>query len=174
MTIEKTIYDKRNTAKKIKFLTELQRRFEDAKSKGFEGDIDDFKENILRKRYKDILIKSRGGLTKGGPVKPIQNGPTTLTSGDWDLIINSTDFPYELFDDDWMKKSKVKTKPKKVAFKYGASSQHEEDLIGGHVDDWTNAINKGELDPSVDFMKYINMILGRDSVSRGGIVSIIW
>ena len=40
-------------------------------------------------------------------------------------------------------------------------------------DDWTNAINKGDLDPSVDFMQYINMILGRDSVSRGGIVSIV-
>ena len=64
-------------------------------------------------------------------------------------------------------------KPMKVSFKFGATSQSEEDLIGGYVDDWTNAINKGDLDPSVDFMQYINKILGRDSVSRGGIVSIV-
>tara|TARA_R100001530_G_C4222437_1_gene130331 strand:+ start:200 stop:517 length:318 start_codon:yes stop_codon:yes gene_type:complete len=32
--------------------------------------------------------------------KPKPNGQTTLTSDDWDLIINSTtDFPYEIFDD---------------------------------------------------------------------------
>ena len=64
-------------------------------------------------------------------------------------------------------------KPKKVAYKYGATSQSEEDLIGGHVDDWTNAINKGELDPSVDFMQYLDMILGRKGVNRGGIISVV-
>ena len=32
--------------------------------------------------------------------KPTPNGQTTLTSEDWDLLINSaTDFPYEIFDD---------------------------------------------------------------------------
>ena len=32
--------------------------------------------------------------------KPTPNGQTTLTSDDWDLLINSaTDFPYEIFDD---------------------------------------------------------------------------
>ena len=32
--------------------------------------------------------------------KPIPNGQTTLTSDDWDLLINSaTDFPYEIFED---------------------------------------------------------------------------
>jgi len=159
MTIDKAIYDKRNTAKKIKFLTELQRRFEDAKSKGFEGDIDDFKENILRKRYKDILIKSRGGLTKGGPVKP--NGQTTLSTDQWLNIIDPGGWASE------------EDKPKKVAFKYGATSQSEEDLIGSHVDEWTNLINKGELDPSVSFMKYLDMILGRSGVNRGGIISVI-
>ena len=81
--------------------------------------------------------------------------------------------------DDWLESidpggwASEEDKPVKVSFKYGATSQSEEDLIGGHVDDWTNAINKGDLDPSVDFMQYINMILGRDSVSRGGIVSIV-
>ena len=158
MTIDKAIYDKRNTAKKIKFLTELQRRFEDAKSKGFEGDIDEFKEKILRKKYKDILIQSQG-LTKGGPVKP--NGQTTLSTDQWLELLDPGGWASE--DD----------KPMKVSYKFGATSQAEEDLIGGHVDDWTNLIDKGELDPSIDFMQYINMILGRDSVSRGGIVSLV-
>ena len=72
-----------------------------------------------------------------------------------------------------MKKSKVKTKPKKVAFRYGATSQAEEDLIGGHVDDWTNAINKGDLDPSTTFMQYIDMLLGRSGANRGGIISVV-
>tara|TARA_R110002020_G_scaffold474887_2_gene707840 strand:+ start:7 stop:348 length:342 start_codon:yes stop_codon:yes gene_type:complete len=32
--------------------------------------------------------------------KPIPNGQTSLTSEDWDLLINSpTNFPYEIFDD---------------------------------------------------------------------------
>jgi len=158
MTIDKAIYDKRNTAKKIKFLTELQRRFEDAKSKGFEGDIDDFKENILRKKYKDILIQSQG-LTKGGPVKP--NGQTTLSTDQWLELLDPGGWASE------------EDKPMKVSYKFGTTSQSEEDLISGEIDEWQNLINKGELDPSVDFMKYINMILGRDSVSRGGIVSLV-
>ena len=80
----------------------------------------------------------------------------------------------EIIDPEDVKISKRKSIPRKLlAYKFGASSQQEEDLIGRHVDDWTNAINKGELDPSVDFMQYINMILGRDSVSRGGIISVI-
>ena len=62
---------------------------------------------------------------------------------------------------------------KKVVFKYGATSQKEEDLISGHVDDWMNGISKGDLDPSISFMQYIDMILGRQGVNRGGIVSVL-
>ncbi len=62
---------------------------------------------------------------------------------------------------------------KLVAYKFGATSQSEEDLIGGHVDDWTNEINKGELDPSTSFMQYLDMILGRNKMNRGGIISVI-
>ena len=159
MTIDKAIYDKRNTAKKIKFLTELQRRFEDAKSKGFEGDIDDFKENILRKRYKDILIKSRGGLTKGGPVKP--NGQTTLSTDQWLELLDPGGWASE------------EDKPMKVSYKFGTTSQSEEDLISGEIDNWKNLIGKGELDPSTSFMQYLDMILGRSGGNRGGIVSVI-
>ena len=158
MTIDKAIYDKRNTAKKIKFLTELQRRFEDAKSKGFEGDIDDFKENILRKRYKDILIQSQG-LTKGGPVKP--NGQTTLSTDQWLELLDPGGWASE------------EDKPMKVSYKFGATSQSEEDLIGREIDEWQNLIGKGELDPSTSFMQYLNMILGRSGGNRGGIVSVI-
>ena len=96
----------------------------------------------------------------------------------WQLELKKMELdPYyipDLIDPEEIEISKRKSIPRKLlAYKYGASSQQEEDLIGRHVDDWTNAINKGELDPSVDFMQYINMILGRDSVSRGGIISVI-
>ena len=69
--------------------------------------------------------------------------------------------------------SQRKVPNKLVANKYGATSQKEEDLIGGHVDDWTNAISKGDIDPSVNFMQYLDMILGRQGNNRGGIVSIV-
>ena len=158
MTIDKAINE--DDLIKAKMKADFLRRYEKAKEKGFKGSIDDFIRRI-----------ENMGLKKGGPVKP--NGPTTFTSDDWDLIIEGQNFPYELFDDDWMKKSKVKTKPKKIAFRYGATSQAEEDLIGGHVDDWTNAINKGDLDPSTTFMQYIDMLLGRSGANRGGIISVV-
>ena len=217
MTVDKTIYDKRELTKKISFLADLQRRFEKAKAKGFKGDIRQFRENLLKEKYKDIL--NRSGLSKGG--KP--NGVTTMTSDDWDIWLQQNDPNYmtleeeeklskrkvpnklvaeatdeqhkeadrlwklelkkmeldpyylpEIIDPEDVEISKRKSTPRKLlAYKFGATSQKEEDLIGRHVDDWTNAINKGELDPSVDFMQYINMILGRDSVSRGGIISVI-
>jgi len=154
MTIEKKINYKEG-AEKVKFLADLKTRFEKAKEGGFKGNIREF---ILKEKYKDIL--GEAGYAKGGPTnKP--NGLTTISLDDWLESIDPGGWATE------------EDKPMKVSFKFGATSQSEEDLIGGHIDDWTNAINKGDLDPSVDFMKYINMILGRDSVSRGGIVSIV-
>ena len=154
MTIEKKIAYKEGV-EKIKFIADLKARFEKAKEGGFKGNIREF---ILKEKYKDIL--GEAGYAKGGPTnKP--NGLTTISLDDWLESIDPGGWASE------------EDKPVKVSFKYGATSQSEEDLIGGHVDDWTNAINKGDLDPSVDFMQYINMILGRDSVSRGGIVSIV-
>ncbi len=61
----------------------------------------------------------------------------------------------------------------KVSYKFGATSQKEEDLIGGHVDEWMNEISRGELDPSISFMQYLDMILGRQGINRGGIVSVV-
>ena len=149
MTIDKKIkYDE--GVIKQKFLADLKERFEKAKDAGFKGDIREF---ILKEKIRNI------GLGRGGPVKP--NGQTTITLDDYLEILDPGGWATE--DD----------KPKKVAFKYGATSQSEEDLIGRHVDDWTNLIDKGELDPSVDFMKYIDMILGRSGANRGGIVSVI-
>ena len=159
MTIEKRINE--DDLIKAKMKADFLRKYEEAKDKGFKGDLEEF---IRKIKYL--------GLRKGGPVKP--NGQTSLTSDDWDLIINSTDFPYELFDDDWMyNKSEIKFKPKKVAFKYGASSQSEEDLIGREIDNWQNEIIKGDIDPATSFMQYLDMILGRQGVSRGAIVSIV-
>jgi len=154
MTIEKKIAYKEGV-EKIKFLADLKARFEKAKEGGFKGNIREF---ILKEKYKDIL--GEAGYAKGGPTNR-PNGLTTISLDDWLESIDPGGWASE------------EDKPVKVSFKYGATSQSEEDLIGGHVDDWTNAINKGDLDPSVDFMQYINMILGRDSVSRGGIVSIV-
>ena len=154
MTIEKKIAYKEGV-EKIKFLADLKARFEKAKEGGFKGNIREF---ILKEKYKDIL--GEAGYAKGGPTNKL-NGLTTISLDDWLESIDPGGWASE------------EDKPVKVSFKYGATSQSEEDLIGGHVDDWTNAINKGDLDPSVDFMQYINMILGRDSVSRGGIVSIV-
>ena len=154
MTIEKKIAYKEGV-EKIKFIADLKARFEKAKEGGFKGNIREF---ILKEKYKDIL--GEAVYEKGGPTNR-PNGLTTISLDDWLESIDPGGWASE------------EDKPVKVSFKYGATSQSEEDLIGGHVDDWTNAINKGDLDPSVDFMQYINMILGRDSVSRGGIVSIV-
>ena len=118
---------------------------------------------------KRIRYEDRPKFAKGGSKA---NGVTTFTADDWDLWLKLND-PNYISEEEEKNLSKRKVPKNLVAFKYGATSQSEEDLIGRHVDDWTNLINKGELDPSVDFMKYINMILGRDSVSRGGIVSLV-
>lgn len=146
MTIDKAVNE--DDLIKAKMRADFLRRYEKAKEKGFKGSIEDF-----IRRIKNM------GLAKGGPVKP--NGTTTLSTDQWLNIIDPGGWAS---DED---------KPKKVAFKYGATSQSEEDLIGSHVDEWTNLINKGELDPSVSFMKYLDMILGRSGVNRGGIISVI-
>ena len=93
-----------------------------------------------------------------------------LDSFDWDMWLRKNDPDYMTLEEE-EKLSKRKVPNKLVAYKFGATSQGEEDLISGHVDDWTNAINKGELDPSVNFMQYLDMILGKNKMNRGGIIS---
>jgi hypothetical protein len=144
MTIDKAINE--DDLIKAKMRADFLRRYEKAKEKGFKGDLDDFIRRIENQ-----------GLKKGGPVKP--NGVTTISLDEYLETIDPGGWATE--DD----------KPMKVSFKYGATSQAEEDLIGGHVDDWTNAINKGDLDPSTTFMQYIDMLLGR--YNRGGIISVV-
>jgi len=144
MTIDKAINE--DDLIKAKMRADFLRRYEKAKEKGFKGDLEDF-----IKRIENM------GLKKGGPVKP--NGVTTISLDEYLEEIDPGGWATE--DD----------KPMKVSFKYGATSQAEEDLIGGHVDDWTNAINKGDLDPSTTFMQYIDMLLGR--YNRGGIISVV-
>ena len=147
MTIEKKInYDEELI--KQKFLADLRKRFEKAKEGGFKGDIKQF---ILKEKIRHI------GLAKGG--KP--NGVTTWTLDDWLETVDPGGWASE------------EDKPMKVSYKFGATSQKEEDLIGGHVDDWMNEISKGELDPSISFMQYLDMILGRQGINRGGIVSVV-
>ena len=154
MTIEKKIIYKEG-AEKIKFLADLKARFEKAKEGGYEGNIREF---ILKEKYKDIL--GDAGYAKGGPTnKP--NGLTTISLDDWLETIDPGGWASE------------EDKPVKVSFKYGANSQKEEDLIGGHVDDWMNGINKGDLDPGTSFMQYLDMILGKSGEDRGGIVSVV-
>ena len=159
MTVDKNIRYEEGV-RKANFVAQIRARWEKAKREGkFKGDLEEF---ILKEKIRDI------GFAKGGK----SNGVTTFTADDWDLWLQQNDQNY-MTEEEEKNLSKRKVPNKLVAYKFGATSQKEEDLIGGHVDDWTDAINKGDLDPSVDFMKYINMILSRDSVSRGGIVSII-
>ena len=154
MTVDKQI-KYLDGAEKVKFVADMRARFEKAKRDGkFKGDIRDF---ALQERMQRIMEQSE--YKKGGPVKP--NGATTLSTDQWLNIINPGGWASE------------EDKPMKVSFKYGATSQSEEDLISGEVDEWQNLIGKGELDPSTTFMQYLNMILGRSGGNRGGIVSVI-
>ena len=154
MTIEKKIKYEDELIKQ-KFLADLRERYEKAKEGGFKGDIREF---ILKEKYKDIL--GEAGYAKGGSTnKP--NGLTTISLDDWLESIDPGGWASE------------EDKPTKVSFKYGANSQKEEDLIGGHVDDWMNGINKGDLDPATSFMQYLDMILGKSGEDRGGIVSVV-
>tara|TARA_R100000687_G_C6364045_1_gene124790 strand:- start:20 stop:472 length:453 start_codon:yes stop_codon:yes gene_type:complete len=147
MTIEKKInYDEAIT--KEKFLADIRQRYEKAKEKGFKGDLREF-----------ILKIKHIGFVKGGPVKP--NGMTTLSTDQWLDLLDPGGWASE------------EDKPMKVSYKFGATSQKEEDLIGGHVDEWMNEISRGELDPSISFMQYLDMILGRQGINRGGIVSVV-
>ena len=109
---------------------------------------------------KRINYEDRVSHRKGGPTnKP--NGLTTWSLDDW---LEGSDPGGGATEED---------KPKKIVFKYGATSQSEEDLVDRHMDDWINGISKGDLDPSLSFMKYLDMILGRQGVNKGGIVSIL-
>ena len=147
MTIEKKIKYEDELIKQ-KFLADLRERYEKAKEGGFKGDIREF---ILKQKIRHM------GMAKGG--RP--NGVTTWTLDDWLETVDPGGWASE------------EDKPTKVSFKYGANSQQEEDLIGGHVDDWMNGINKGDLDPSTSFMQYLDMILGKSGEDRGGIISVV-
>ena len=146
MTIDKAINE--NDLIKAKMKADFIRRYEKAKEKGFKGDLEDFIRRI-----------ENMGLAKSGPVKP--NGQTTISLSDW---LESIDPGGWASDED---------KPMKVSYKFGTTSQSEEDLISGEIDNWKNLIGKGELDPSTSFMQYLDMILGRSGGNRGGIVSVI-
>jgi len=167
MTVEKSIRYEEGV-RKANFVAQIRARWEKAKREGkFKGDLEEF---ILKEKIRDI------GFAKGGKA----NGSTTFTSSDWDEILREWEIKKMELDEDYLpniidpedvKLLKRKVPNKLVAYKFGATSQSEEDLIGGHVDDWTNEINKGELDPSVNFMQYLDMILGRNKMNRGGIIS---
>jgi len=146
MTIDKAINE--NDLIKAKMKADFIRRYEKAKEKGFKGDLEDFIRRI-----------ENMGLAKGGPVKP--NGQTTISLDDWLQSIDPGGWASE------------EDKPMKVSYKFGTTSQSEEDLISGEIDNWKNLIGKGELDPSTSFMQYLDMILGRSGGNRGGIVSVI-
>ena len=147
MTIEKKIRYEDELVKQ-KFLADLRERYEKAKEGGFKGDIREF---ILKQKIRHI------GLAKGG--KP--NGVTTWSLDDWLETVDPGGWASE------------EDKPMKVSFKYGATSQSEEDLIGREIDNWQNEIIQGDIDPSTSFMQYLDMLLGRKGVRRGGIVSIV-
>jgi len=166
MTIDKKI-NYEEGAGKARFIAQLRARYEKAKREGkFKGDIKEF---LLKEKQEDILNRSQ--FSKGGNGKYIMP-EVNMDSFDWDIWLREKLGPkYETLEEEDLSQRKVPNKL--LAYKYGATSQREEDLIGGHVDDWTNAINKGDIDPSVNFMQYLDMILGRNKKDRGGIVSIV-
>ena len=152
MTVDKQI-KYLDGAEKVKFIADLRARYEKAIRDGkFKGDIREF---ALKERMQ--RIKEQSEYKKGGPVKP--NGATTISLDDWLQSIDPGGWASE------------EDEPMKVSYKFGASSQSEEDLIGREIDDWQNAIIKGDLDPSTTFMQYLDMILGRNKMNRGGIIS---
>lgn len=68
-----------------------------------------------------------------------------------EAIFNSIGISFE--EDD------IEVISKKIAFKYNAISESEENLISREIDDWTEAIEKGEIDSSTTFKQYIDMII---------------
>jgi len=168
MTIDKKI-NYEEGVEKARFIAQLRARYEKAKREGkFKGDIKEF---LLKEKQENILNRSQ--FSKGGNGKYIMP-EINMDSFDWDIWLRERLGPkYETLEEEEENLSRRKVPNKLLAYKYGATSQREEDLIGGHVDDWTNEISKGELDPSVNFMQYLDMILGRNKKDRGGIVSIV-
>ena len=198
MTIDKKITYEEGLIKE-KFLADLRERYEKAKDAGFKGNIREF---ILKEKIRHIGLAKGGkpnGVTTlstdqwleiidpGGwaaeedkPMKKTQATQQQQNEADrlWEIELKKMDlnkfYIPKIIDPEDVKISKRKSTPRKLlAFKYGARNQAEEDLIGNHIDDWNNAISKGSLDPSVTFMQYIDMILGRSGANRGGIVSVI-
>ena len=101
------------------------------------------------------------------------NGVTTMTSSDWDEWLKQNDPNYMTIEEE-DNLSRLKNKFNNLlAYKFGASSQNEEDLINNEFDNYMNDISKGEIDPATSFMQYIDMILGRNKMNRGGIISVI-
>ena len=178
MTIDKAINE--DDLIKAKMKADFIRRYEKAKQEGYEGNLEEF----IRKMEASMGLAFGGRTYKPGMISNIKNLLALATDEQqkeadklWKLELKKMELdPYyipEIIDPELIETKKTKFKPMKVAFKYGASSQSEEDLIGGHVDDWTNAINKGDLDPSTTFMQYIDMLLGRSGANRGGIISVV-
>ena len=198
MTIDKKINYEEGLIKE-KFLADLRERYEKAKDAGFKGNIREF---ILKEKIRHIGL-AKGGKPNGVTTlstdqwleiidpggwaaeedKPMKKTEATQQQQDeadrlWEIELKKMDlnkfYIPKIIDPEDVKISKRKSDPRKLlAFKYGARNQAEEDLIGNHIDDWNNAISKGSLDPSVTFMQYIDMILGRSGANRGGIVSVI-
>ena len=99
------------------------------------------KEMSYQDEYKLLYGKEPKKVAKAP--KPIPNGQTTLTSDDWNLIIDSTDFPYELFDDSWTKKR----------------VQVEENLF----EEYLRLLKAGELEPNTSFEMFEKNYLDFDT-----------
>ena len=99
------------------------------------------KEMSYQDEYKLLYGKEPKKVAKAP--KPTPNGQTTLTSDDWNLIIDSTDFPYELFDDSWTKKR----------------VQVEENLF----EEYLRLLKAGELEPNTSFEMFEKNYLDFDT-----------
>jgi len=118
----------------LEYINDMQIIFDNKKATKAETESAIKRQDLREQKLADspILQKNVNRTKIAKAPKPTPNGQTTLTSDDWDLLINSaTDFPYEIFDDSWTKK--------KV--------QVEENLL----DEYLRLLKAGELAPNTSF-----------------------
>ena len=86
----------------LEYINDMQIIFDNKKATKAETESAIKRQDLREQKLADspILQKNVNRTKIAKAPKPTPNGQTTLTSDDWDLLINSaTDFPYEIFDD---------------------------------------------------------------------------
>ena len=129
----------------LEYINDINIVFGDKKTSKAETEAAHKRQDLREQKLYDLPILqnniNRKNVAKAP--KPTPNGQTTLTSDDWNLIIDSTDFPYELFDDSWTKKR----------------VQVEENLF----EEYLRLLKAGELEPNTSFEMFEKNYLDFDT-----------